>query len=102
MTMLLAHAGPATDLVSGVGAGLGLTISSMDFSTNFPVADALLAEAELLAELAAIDAESIGWLPLEERVYLHAGNPDEEDAVVLVVGMPDAALAGMNVLLIGA
>lgn len=29
-----------------------------------------------LAELAAIEAESIGWLPLAEGAYLHVGNAD--------------------------
>ncbi|MGB4466778.1 MAG: hypothetical protein WBH99_00290 [Azovibrio sp.] len=53
-----------------------------------------------LAELAAIEAESIGWLPLGEGAYLHVGNPDE-DFVITVTGMPDAGMAGMNVLWMG-
>jgi len=57
-------------------------------------------EAELLAELKAIEAESIGWLPLEQGVYLHVGNPDD-DEVITVVGVPDVTMAGMNVLLVG-
>ena len=28
------------------------------------------------AELAAIEAESIGWLPLGDSAYLHVGNAD--------------------------
>lgn len=36
----------------------------------------LITEAELQAELAAIEAESIGWLPLAEGAYLHVGNAD--------------------------
>ena len=52
-----------------------------------------------LQELAAIEAEAIGWLPLGDHGYLHAGKPDE--AVVTVVGVMDAALAGANVLWIG-
>ena len=28
-----------------------------------------------LAELAAIEAESIGWLPLGDGAYLHIGDP---------------------------
>lgn len=35
----------------------------------------LITEAELQAELAAIEAESIGWLPLGEGAYLHIGDP---------------------------
>ena len=58
----------------------------------------LLAE---LAELAAIEAESIGWLPLAEGAYLHIGKPDDEEVVITVVGAPDAGMAGMNVLWVG-
>ena len=54
-----------------------------------------------LAELAAIEAESIGWLPLAEGAYLHIGKPDDEEVVITVVGAPDAGMAGMNVLLVG-
>ncbi len=57
-------------------------------------------EDELLTELAAIEAESIGWLPLEQGAYLHVGNPDDEE-VITVVGVPDVSMAGMNVLLLG-
>ena len=53
-----------------------------------------------MAELAAIEAESIGWLPLGEGAYLHVGDPDEEETVITVVGVPDAGMAGMNVLLV--
>lgn len=51
-----------------------------------------------LQELAAIEAESIGWLPLGEGAYLHVGDP--EALVIEVVGVPDAGMAGMNVLLV--
>lgn len=60
-----------------------------------------LTEAELQAELAAIEAESIGWLPLGEGAYLHLGKPDEEEVVITVTGVPDAGMVGMNVLLVG-
>ena len=43
-------------------------------------------EAEFWAELAQIQAESIGWIPLEEGVYLHVS--DENATEVLVVGVP--------------
>ena len=59
----------------------------------------LITEAELQAELATIEAESIGWLPLGEGAYLHVGDP--EALVIEVVGVPDASMAGMNVLLVG-
>ncbi len=52
-----------------------------------------------MAELAAIEAESIGWMPLGDGAYLHVGKP--EALVITVVGMPDAGMAGMNALLVG-
>ena len=58
-----------------------------------------IAPDDLKAELAAIEAESIGWLPLEEGAYLHMGEP--EALVITVTGLPDAGMAGMNVLLVG-
>ncbi len=51
--------------------------------------------------LAAIAAESIGWQPLGDGAYLHVGKPDEEEIVITVVGVPDASMAGMDVLLVG-
>lgn len=55
-------------------------------------------EAGLAAELKAIAAEAIGWQPLGEGVYLHVG--DAHGDVITVVGVPDASMAGMNVLLV--
>ena len=52
-------------------------------------------------ELAGIEAESIGWQPLGDGAYMHLGDPDEEETVITVVGVPDAGMAGMNVLLVG-
>lgn len=52
--------------------------------------------AEWLAELAA---EAIGWQPLEDGAYLHVGDPDGD--VITVVGVPEAGMAGVNVLLVG-
>ena len=48
-------------------------------------------ESDFLAELPQIQAESIGWIPLEERVYLHVS--DENATEVLVVGVPQAGAA---------
>ena len=53
-------------------------------------------DAQWLENLAA---ESIGWLPLGDGAYLHVGDP--EGAVITIVGVPDAGMAGMNVLLVG-
>lgn len=55
-------------------------------------------QTELL-ELTAIEAESIGWLPLDDSAYLHVGDPDGD--VITVVGVPEVGMAGMNVLLVG-
>lgn len=59
---------------------------------------ALSTEAEL-QELATIEAESIGWLPLGDGAYLHVGDP--EAPVITVVGVPEVGMAAMNVLLVG-
>ena len=53
-------------------------------------------ESDFWAELAQIQAESIGWMPLEEGVYLHVS--DENATEVLVVGVPQM---GDAVLLVG-
>ncbi len=63
--------------------------------------DCLLNLREELAELAVIEAEAIAWQPLSDGTYLHLGKPDEEEVVITVVGVPDASMAGMNVLLVG-
>ena len=53
-------------------------------------------EVEFWAELAQIQAESIGWTPLEDGVYLHVG--DTAATEVLVVGMAHADMHSSNVL----
>ncbi len=58
-----------------------------------------ITEGKLQAELAAIEAEAMGWLPLEAGAYLRVGEP--EALVITVTGLPDAGMAGMNVLLVG-
>jgi hypothetical protein len=52
-------------------------------------------EQDLWAELAQIQAESIGWIPLDEGAYLPVGS---DDAVIQVVGIAKAEMAGGNVL----
>ena len=59
----------------------------------------LIDKAELRAEIEVIEGESIGWQPLENRAYLHVGKLD--DMLVTVVGVPEAWMVGMNVLLLG-
>jgi len=72
----------------------------------------LITDEELAADLAALAVEAMGWIPLftdeGEQAYLHLGNPlvlcqslhPDEEVVIDVVGMPDAGMAGMNVLLV--
>jgi hypothetical protein len=52
-----------------------------------------------LADLAILQAESIGWLPLGDGAYLHVGDPQGD--VITVVGVADVGMAGMNVLWVG-
>jgi hypothetical protein len=53
-------------------------------------------EADFQLELAAIEAESIGWIPLESGVYLHVS--DENAAEVLVVGLASDVMQSTTVL----
>ena len=53
-------------------------------------------EADFQRELALLEAESLGWLPLEPGAYLHVS--DETATEVLVVGVPQARAV---VLLVG-
>jgi hypothetical protein len=52
-------------------------------------------EQDFWVELAQIQAESIGWIPLDEGAYLHIG---ADDAVIQVVGIAKAEMAGSNLL----
>ena len=52
-------------------------------------------DIDFLRKLAEIEAESMGWIPLDEGAYLHVGS---EDGVVAIVGLADAGMAGANVL----
>ena len=51
-------------------------------------------EADFLRELAEIEAESMGWNPLESGVYFHQGS---DDAEVVITGQATAEMAGVNV-----
>jgi hypothetical protein len=52
-------------------------------------------EEDFWLELAQIQAESIGWIPMEEGAYLHVG---ADEVVIQVVGIAKADMAGSNVL----
>ena len=53
-------------------------------------------ESDFLAELSQIQAESIGWIPLDEGVYLHVF--DDNTTEVLVVGLASSDMLTSNVL----
>jgi hypothetical protein len=52
-------------------------------------------EEDFWEELAQIQEESIGWVPLYEGAYLHVGS---DESVIQVVGVAKAEMAGGNVL----
>jgi hypothetical protein len=54
------------------------------------------------AELHQLAAESMGWQPLTDGAYLHHGDKENQptELAIQVVGIPDIALAGQNVLLL--
>ena len=52
-------------------------------------------EADFWAELAQIQAESIGWITLDEGAYLHTGS---DEPVIQVVGIAKPEMASSNVL----
>ena len=52
-------------------------------------------EQDLWLELAQIQAERIGWIPLDEGTYLHVGS---DTPVIQVVGIAKVEMAGSNVL----
>lgn len=52
-------------------------------------------ESDFQTDLEQIQAESIGWIPLEEGAYLHVGSDDTE---VVITVQATTAMAGANVL----
>jgi hypothetical protein len=58
--------------------------------------NAELIEADFWRELALLEAESLGWAPLEPGAYLHVS--DENATEVLVVGVPQAGAAVLLVM----
>ena len=67
---------------------------------TFANTDLALLHETALAELQALAAEAMGWQPLGQGTYLHHGDTNGEQKVIEVVGVPDASMAGMNVLLL--
>ena len=56
-------------------------------------------EADFQVELAQIQAESIGWIPLGEGAYLHlVSDESSETTVIEVVGIPKPEMQGSSVL----
>ena len=52
-------------------------------------------EEDFWLELAQIQTESIGWIPLYEGAFLHVGS---DTPVIQVVGIAKEEMAGSNVL----
>ena len=52
-------------------------------------------EEDFWLELAQIQAESIGWIPLDEDAYLHVGS---DEPVIQVVGLVKEVMTSSNVL----
>jgi hypothetical protein len=52
-------------------------------------------EARIRAELSQIQAESIGWISLDESAYLHIGS---DTSVIEVVGIAKPEMQGSSVL----
>ena len=52
-------------------------------------------EEDFWLELVQIQAESIGWIPLDEGAYLHVGS---DTPVIQVVGIAKEEMVGFNVL----
>lgn len=53
-------------------------------------------KADFSTELAEIEAESMGWTPLEDGVYLHVSDANATE--VLVVGVPQTGAAVLLVM----
>jgi hypothetical protein len=53
-------------------------------------------EADFSRELQEIEAESIGWTPLDPGAYLHTGS--EQPAFIEIVGQACVSMAADNVL----
>jgi hypothetical protein len=58
--------------------------------------NAELIEADFQRELALLEAEGLGWQPLEPGVYLHISDANATE--VLVVGVPQAGAAVLLVM----
>ena len=52
-------------------------------------------ESDFQVELAQIEAEAMGWIPLDDGAYLHVGS---DEPVIQVVGIAKEEMAGSNVL----
>jgi hypothetical protein len=66
----------------------------------FSEKDLLALDAASRTDVQALASEAVGWQPLGQGAYLHRGDADEDGGVIHLVGVPDAGMAGMNVLLL--
>lgn len=60
----------------------------------------LIPEAEITLDLQALAVESMGWIPIADKTYLHMGEEHQEDAevVITVVGKAEDVQPGTNVM----
>ena len=59
----------------------------------------MIKEQDFKTELTLIQAESIGWIPLDEGAYLHIGSDTSDNtSVIEVVGLPRSEMQGVSVL----
>ena len=52
-------------------------------------------ETDFQSELAQIEAESMGWTPLEDGVYLHVSDANVTEVLVLGVARADMQAANL-------
>ena len=52
------------------------------------------------SELKQLQAESIGWIPLGEGVYVHHPESESQPVVITVVGIPDVSHEHHHVVLL--
>lgn len=58
----------------------------------------LIPEAEITLDLQALAVESMGWIPLSGKTYLHMGAKQTDEVVITLVGAAEDVQPGTNVL----
>ena len=58
----------------------------------------LIPEAEITLDLQALAVESMGWIPIADKTYLHMGAEQTDEVVITVVGTAEDVQPGTNVM----